>query len=76
MGYGGSIETAGRTLGRSGDDGVDAVIDQDSLGLDRVYIQAKRYAKGDDIGNSWLDGTATFGSRDRENRSGFCGARS
>jgi restriction system protein len=38
MGYGGSKEGAGRILGRSGDDGVDGVIDQDLLGLDRVYI--------------------------------------
>ncbi|MFZ0593468.1 MAG: winged helix-turn-helix domain-containing protein, partial [Bryobacteraceae bacterium] len=45
MGYGGSrSDQPGRTLGRSGDDGVDGVIDQDALGLDRVYIQAKRYA--------------------------------
>lgn len=38
MGYGGSAANAGRALGRSGDDGVDGVIDQDALGLDRVYI--------------------------------------
>jgi restriction system protein len=44
MGYGGGVEDAGRTLGRSGDNGVDGVIDQDHLGLDRVYVQAKRYA--------------------------------
>lgn len=50
MGYGGSAENAGRTLGRSGDDGVDGVIDQDALGLDRVYLQAKRYAAGNNIG--------------------------
>lgn len=42
MGYGGSAVEAGRALGRSGDEGVDGVIDQDELGLDRVYIQAKR----------------------------------
>jgi Nucleotidyl transferase AbiEii toxin, Type IV TA system/Restriction endonuclease len=36
MGYGGSTENAGRTLGRSDDDGVDGGIDQDALGLDRV----------------------------------------
>jgi hypothetical protein len=35
MGYGGSVVAAGRALGRSGDDGVDGVIDQDALGLDR-----------------------------------------
>jgi restriction system protein len=44
MGYGGSREEAGRAIGRSGDGGIDGVIDQDPLGLDRVYVQAKRYA--------------------------------
>lgn len=43
MGYGGSREGAGRTVGRSGDGGIDGVIDQDALGLDRIYVQAKRY---------------------------------
>jgi restriction system protein len=43
MGYGGAIANAARALGRSGDGGVDGVIDQDPLGLDRVYVQAKRY---------------------------------
>jgi restriction system protein len=46
MGYGGSREGAGQIVGRSGDGGIDGVIDQDALGLDRVYVQAKRY-KGD-----------------------------
>jgi restriction system protein len=41
MGFGGSVSDAGRALGRSGDEGVDGVIDQDALGLDRVYIQAR-----------------------------------
>jgi restriction system protein len=51
MGDGGSrADKAGRALGRSGDDGVDGVIDQDALGLDRVNIQAKRYAAGNNIG--------------------------
>jgi restriction system protein len=44
MGYGGGAKDAGRILGRSGNNGVDGVIDQDHLGLDRVYVQAKRYA--------------------------------
>jgi len=44
MGFGGSVADAGRALGHSGDDGVDGVVDQDVLGLDRIYIQAKRYA--------------------------------
>lgn len=43
MGYGGAIANAARALGKSGDGGVDGVIDQDPLGLDRVYVQAKRY---------------------------------
>lgn len=63
MGYGGSTENAGRTIGRSGDDGVDGVIDQDSLGLDRVYIQAKRYATGNNIGPGAI--RDFFGSLDR-----------
>jgi len=44
MGYGGSRQDAGQVIGRSGDGGIDGVIDQDALGLDRVYVQAKRYA--------------------------------
>lgn len=43
MGYGGSREGAGQIVGRSGDGGIDGVIDQDALGLDRIYSQAKRY---------------------------------
>jgi restriction system protein len=44
MGYGGSEDNSGRIVGQSGDGGIDGVIDQDALGLDRVYVQAKRYA--------------------------------
>ena len=47
MGYGGSTEEAGRALGRSGDDGV---IDKDPLGVDQIYLQAKRYGEGNSIG--------------------------
>lgn len=50
MGYGGTSEDAGRALGRSGDNGVDGVIDQDPLGVDQIYVQAKRYAEGNNIG--------------------------
>ena len=46
MGYGGSRRSAATQLGRSGDGGVDGVINEDRLGLDRVYVQAKRYAQG------------------------------
>jgi len=63
MGFGGSVADAGRALGRSGDDGVDGVIDQDALGLDRVYIQAKRYAIGNNIGSGAI--RDFFGSLDR-----------
>lgn len=44
MGYGGSIEEAKQHLGRSSDEGVDGVIKQDFLGLDNVYLQAKRWS--------------------------------
>ncbi len=50
MGYGGTSEDAGRALGQSGDDGIDGVIDQDPLGVDQIYVQAKRYAQGNNIG--------------------------
>ena len=63
MGYGGSAADAGRALGRSGDDGVDGVIDQDALGLDRVYIQAKRYAADNSVGPGAI--RDFFGSLDR-----------
>jgi restriction system protein len=63
MGYGGSVAEAGRAIGRSGDDGVDGVIDQDALGLDRVYIQAKRYAVGNNVGAGAI--RDFFGSLDR-----------
>lgn len=51
MAYGGSVMDLDKALvGKSGDDGVDGVIDQDPLGLDRVYVQAKRYADGNPVG--------------------------
>ena len=52
MGYGGSSEDAGRALGKSGDDGIDGVIDQDPLGVDQIYVQAKRYAEGNSVGSA------------------------
>ncbi|PZE63608.1 restriction endonuclease [Curtobacterium sp. MCBD17_021] len=48
MGYGGA-EQRGKRIGGTGDEGIDGVIDQDALGLDRVYIQAKRYKAGNNI---------------------------
>lgn len=50
MGYGGSRPDAAAQLGRSGDGGVDGVINEDWLGLDRVYLQAKRFAEGNIVG--------------------------
>ena len=50
MGYGGSRPEAAKQLGRSGDGGVDGVINEDRLGLDRIYLQAKRYSDGNVVG--------------------------
>jgi restriction system protein len=50
MGYGGTGEGAAHALGKSGDNGIDGVIDQDPLGVDQIYIQAKRFAEGNNIG--------------------------
>jgi restriction system protein len=43
MGYGGSRKEAGEAIGRSGDEGIDGIIKEDRLGLDIIYIQAKRW---------------------------------
>ena len=43
MGYGGTRKDAGQTIGRSGDGGIDGIIKEDRLGLDVIYIQAKRW---------------------------------
>ena len=43
MGYGGSREEAGKAVGRSGDGGIDGIINEDRLGLDAIYLQAKRW---------------------------------
>lgn len=58
MGYGGSHKDAAAQLGRTGDGGVDGIVNEDRLGLDRIYIQAKRYAPGNPVGRparcEWL----------------------
>ena len=51
MGYGGSRADAGERLGGTGDGGVDGVIREDPLGLDRVYLQAKRYQPANTVGS-------------------------
>ncbi|CAN5204720.1 restriction endonuclease [soil metagenome] len=43
MGYGGTLQDAGEALGRSGDGGIDGIIKEDRLGLDIIYLQAKRW---------------------------------
>jgi restriction system protein len=43
MGYGGSVEDAGKVVGKCGDGGIDGIIKQDKLGLDAIYVQAKRW---------------------------------
>jgi len=43
MGYGGSRKEAGKALGKSGDGGIDGIINEDRLGLDTIYLQAKRW---------------------------------
>jgi restriction system protein len=44
MGYGGTLHDAGAAIGRSGDEGIDGIIKEDRLGLDVVYVQAKKWA--------------------------------
>lgn len=43
MGYGGKHDNAARTIGQSGDGGIDGVIDEDPLGLETIYLQAKKW---------------------------------
>ncbi len=50
MGYGGSIKDAGKAMGKSGDEGIDGTIKEDKLGLDIIYIQAKRWQPGNVVG--------------------------
>ncbi|WP_026262555.1 restriction endonuclease [Spirosoma panaciterrae] len=50
MGYGGSIKDAGKAVGKSGDEGIDGTIKEDKLGLDIIYIQAKRWKPGNIVG--------------------------
>jgi restriction system protein len=50
MGYGGTRSNVVQALGKSGDEGIDGVVNEDPLGLDVVYIQAKRYAPDNTIG--------------------------
>lgn len=50
MGYGGSIKDAGKAVGKTGDEGIDGIIKEDKLGLDVIYVQAKRWKENNIIG--------------------------
>ncbi len=50
MGYGGSIKDAGQVIGKTGDEGIDGIIKEDKLGLDVIYVQAKRWKENNVIG--------------------------
>ena len=54
MGYGGGDRSMGERIGKSGDGGIDGIINEDALGLDAVYIQAKRYAPDSKVGRPAL----------------------
>jgi restriction system protein len=54
MGYGGSIKDAGKAIGKSGDEGIDGTIKEDKLGLDIIYMQAKRWQPGSVVGRPEL----------------------
>lgn len=54
MGYGGSMKDAGKAIGKTGDEGIDGTIKEDKLGLDIIYIQAKRWQAGNIVGRPEL----------------------
>lgn len=59
MGFGGNVEEAGRRVTkRQGDDGIDGVIDEDRLGLDAIYVQAKKYSAKTAVGRPALQAFA------------------
>ncbi|MEL7433255.1 MAG: restriction endonuclease [Chloroflexota bacterium] len=55
MGYGSSLDS-GEHLGQSNDGGIDGVIQEDKLGLDNIYLQAKRYARDNGVGRPAIQG--------------------
>lgn len=64
MGYGGAGKDAGEVVGKVGDGGIDGIIRQDLLGLDRVYLQAKRWTGSVGVGevNSFIGALTTRGA--------------
>jgi restriction system protein len=65
MGYGGSRREAARAVGQSGDEGIDGIIDEDRLGLDSIYIQAKKWKEENSVGRPEIQKFigALFGQR-------------
>ena len=58
MGYGGSRENVVQRIGKSGDEGIDGIVNEDPLGLDVVYIQAKKYERDSKIGREQIQSFA------------------
>jgi len=56
MGYGGSVNDAGRAIGKTGDEGIDGIIKEDVLGLDMIYLQAKRWKVGSTVSRPDIQG--------------------
>ncbi|MDR2718403.1 MAG: restriction endonuclease [Treponema sp.] len=54
MGYGGSVKDAGKAIGKANDEGIDGTIKEDKLGLDVIYIQAKRWKESNVVGRPEL----------------------
>lgn len=67
MGYGGSLDDAGRVIGKPSDEGIDGIIKEDKLGLDVIYIQAKRWSPERLVGRpeiqKFVGALAGFGAR-------------
>lgn len=56
MGYGGSVSDAGKAIGKSGDEGIDGIIKEDVLGLDMIYLQAKRWKVDSTVSRPHIQG--------------------
>lgn len=54
MGYGWDQTDSGKVIGGSGDEGIDGVINEDKLGLEKIYVQAKRYAEGNNVSSAHI----------------------
>ena len=78
MGYGGSIQDAGKSIGRSGDEGIDGIIKEDKLGLDIIYVQAKRWENSvpvkelRDFVDNEIEGVHPIKKNIEDHEEGFC----